>query len=320
MIMNDLFYLELKVKLRCENLGPEVVFMSSSELNLSTFRTDSTRRLKMVKTIKRLSVTSPYQLLSFLLLAALLILPVNVFAAAFPGPDNFGYTGTAIPLNLRDISTTGTDVGLDGTDDVTRTVTIGFSFEFYGATYTQIIISSNGFISFGPGSSSHCCNGYPIPTAGGAENYIAGWWTDLYPRSGGIIRTQLIGTTGNREFIIGFYDVGFFGSASTRNTFEIILHEGSNNVEIAISDVKFDGNHNMVAGIENADGSDGIEIEFVDHSNTTYSDGDSVISNQGYLFSITPIPTLNEWGMIIFSLLMAGTAVWFIKKENWQNG
>ena len=29
----------------------------------------------------------------------------------------------------------------------------------------------------------------------------------------------------------------------------------------------------------------------------------------------TTIPTLNEWGMIIFSLLMAGSAFWFIRKE-----
>ncbi len=29
-----------------------------------------------------------------------------------------------------------------------------------------------------------------------------------------------------------------------------------------------------------------------------------------------PIPTLNEWGMIVFSLLMAGSAFWFIKKKS----
>ena len=31
------------------------------------------------------------------------------------------------------------------------------------------------------------------------------------------------------------------------------------------------------------------------------------------------IPTLNEWGLIIFSLLMAGSAFWFIRKEHHKN-
>ena len=34
-----------------------------------------------------------------------------------------------------------------------------------------------------------------------------------------------------------------------------------------------------------------------------------------YTVSSGAIPTLNEWGMMIFSLLMAGAAFWFIRKE-----
>ena len=28
------------------------------------------------------------------------------------------------------------------------------------------------------------------------------------------------------------------------------------------------------------------------------------------------VPTMNEWGMIIFSLFMAGLSLWFIRKQN----
>ena len=31
------------------------------------------------------------------------------------------------------------------------------------------------------------------------------------------------------------------------------------------------------------------------------------------------VPTMNEWGMIIFSLLMAGFAVWFIRKKEYRS-
>ncbi|TES91722.1 MAG: IPTL-CTERM sorting domain-containing protein, partial [Desulfobacteraceae bacterium] len=30
----------------------------------------------------------------------------------------------------------------------------------------------------------------------------------------------------------------------------------------------------------------------------------------------SPIPTMNEWGMIIFSLLMAVSALWFIRRRS----
>ena len=44
--------------------------------------------------------------------AATLSLCGNAFAVAFPGPDTFGYTGTEITNNLRDIRSTGTNVPL----------------------------------------------------------------------------------------------------------------------------------------------------------------------------------------------------------------
>lgn len=81
-----------------------------------------------------------------LLLATML--STSAQAVSFPGPDSYGYEGTLIPLNLRDVSTTGTDVGLDNVDDDTATTAIGFTFNYYGNNYSQVEISSNGFISF----------------------------------------------------------------------------------------------------------------------------------------------------------------------------
>lgn len=286
----------------------------------------------MIKTAEKLSgkftTIISCQLFSFLLLISLLFLPVNVFAVDFPGPDSFGYTGALIPLNLRDISTTGTDVDFDDEDDGVAVVSIGFSFVFYGVTYTEIEISTNGFITFSPTEESQCCSGEPIPDASDPNNYIAGWWEDLDLGEGGIIRTQLIGTPGNQEFVIGFYGVRDNDDPdNVVNTFEIILHEGSNDIELAIDDIQFDDVDDKVTGIENADGTDGIEVIFVEGDDQSYSNGDSVISNQGYLFSTesapmsvpTSVPTVNEWGMVILSLLMAGAAFWFIRKESYKN-
>jgi len=69
------------------------------------------------------------------------------------------------------------------------------------------------------------------------------------------------------------------------NKFEIILHEATGDIELAIEDIQFDDVDDKVVGIENTDGTDGIEVIFVESGDPTYTNGDSVISNQGYCFS-----------------------------------
>jgi hypothetical protein len=232
----------------------------------------------------------------FLIFFCLFVSAANVYAVPFPGPDSFGYTGTAIPLNLRDVSVTGTDVGLDSADDAVAVVPIGFTFEYYGVSYTQVEISSNGFITFSPTGNSECCSGESIPNTSSPNNYIAGWWEDLDPGAGGIIRTGLIGAPGSRVFVVGFYNVRDYDDPThVVNTFEIILHEGTNDIELAIQDIQFDDVDNKVVGIENLDGTDGIEIIYVTSNDPAYSNGDSVISNQGYYFSSPKIssPEIN---------------------------
>ena len=131
-------------------------------------------------------------------------------ATLFPGPDAAGYTGTSIPNNLRDISSSGTVLNL-GDDEVSSALPIGFSFDFYGNTYTDAFVSSNGFITFNGGGDAGCCTGNPLPTLGGdPTNLVAGLWTDLFPPgTGGNVRYETLGGPGNQEFVVGFYGVQF---------------------------------------------------------------------------------------------------------------
>lgn len=224
------------------------------------------------------------QLMPLLFLTA--VLSSTAQAVSFPGPDAYGYHGALVPLNLRDIRTSGTDLGLDNSDDDTATTPIGFSFNYYGNSYTQVEVSSNGFISFSPSGEDGCCSADPIPDSNNPNNVIAGWWQDMDTRESGIIRAETRGAVGSREFIVGFYDVADYDEPELAiNTFEIILHEATGDIEIAIKDAKFDDADDKVSGIENADGSDGIEIIFVESDDPSYANGDSVLSNQGYCFS-----------------------------------
>ena len=111
-------------------------------------------------------------LISCIGVLALLVVPGAANATLFPGPDAAGYTGTSIPNNLRDISSSGTLVpgGVNSCDDcVSGALPIGFSFDFYGNTYTDAFVSSNGFVTFNNNPRAGCCAGQHLPTPQGVS-------------------------------------------------------------------------------------------------------------------------------------------------------
>ncbi|MBK7764067.1 MAG: hypothetical protein IPI46_12095 [Bacteroidetes bacterium] len=103
----------------------------------------------------------------------------SALTAIAPSAPPTGYSVASIPF--APISAPGSvNAGPIGDDVVSGTIPIGFPFNFYGNTYTNFVISTNGFISFDAAPGSGCCSGGIIPTAGGPNNLIAAMWDDLY--------------------------------------------------------------------------------------------------------------------------------------------
>jgi len=63
-------------------------------------------------------------------------------------------------------------------DDGSRVVDLPFNFRYYGQTYNQITICSNGWLSFGATDMQDFYNCY-IPAALGPKAMVAGYWDDL---------------------------------------------------------------------------------------------------------------------------------------------
>jgi len=106
------------------------------------------------------------------------------FLAALGGeaaswPEDPVYSGNLCTINWIEILTTGTGVNL-ADDEVKGPFPIGFSFPFYGQTFTEFSISSNGFMFFGSGDTFHN-NHCPLPNENSPENIIALLWDDLDP-------------------------------------------------------------------------------------------------------------------------------------------
>ncbi len=195
-----------------------------------------------------------------------------------PGPDASGYTCAGITASLTDISSTGTDVFLSD-DQVSGAVPIGFSFNFYGTAYTSAYISSNGFLTFTGSGSNGCCSGQTLPNAAEPNNLIAGYWEDLNPSMGGQIDYKTIGSSPNRKFITQWSWVPHYG-VSDALTFQIVLIEGSNNIEVHGSSAPTDGGYH-VTGVENSAGNRGLR----------FKSGDYSLSNLGVRFTAgTPAP------------------------------
>ena len=121
------------------------------------------------------------------------------------------YTPELIPPQI--LGSPQTTTALNGGDDSTRLVQLGFPFEYYGQIYTSAYVSSNGFVSF-QGPNHLCCSGVPMAQA--QRNTIYGYWTDLI--SGGNPYYRL--SEGSALF--GWYNTFEFGTQNP-NTFEIGL-------------------------------------------------------------------------------------------------
>ena len=69
-------------------------------------------------------------------------------------------------------------------DDSSQQVTLGFTFNFFGASYTQIYVNSNGNITFGVGDGDFTES---VSEFLDTPPRIGGIWDDLNPAAGGTV-------------------------------------------------------------------------------------------------------------------------------------
>jgi hypothetical protein len=166
-----------------------------------------------------------------------------------------------------DVASTGTRVSLRD-DEVSPPIHLGFSFRFYDATRTEASVSSNGFLILGDETHDGCCPADPVPHCAAPNGMIAGFWTDLNPEpaegGGGAIYYDTLGSAPDRRFVVQFDDVPKLvdeGSDPHPTTWEIILHEGTNEVLVQYRDAQ-SGPKAVSLGIENGDGCRGVQWMF----------------------------------------------------------
>ena len=132
-------------------------------------------------------------------------------------------------------------------DDVwSPVITLPFNFCFYGNSYTQCVMGSNGIISFNTalassGSGFQYNNSLPSTVGSLFANSIYGVYHDIDPSVGGEVGWELITlNTGCRALVAGWSDVPMYSDKSILYTGMMVLYENSNVIEVYIKEKKID--------------------------------------------------------------------------------
>ncbi|MBK7310273.1 MAG: gliding motility-associated C-terminal domain-containing protein [Sphingobacteriaceae bacterium] len=150
-------------------------------------------------------------------------------------------------------------------DSGTGALPIGFTFCFFGQTYTQFYIGSNGWIAFTAGQSTGFVSA-AIPNAGFVpKNCIMGPWQDWHPgiAGGPYICYQTLGVAPCRRLVVSWRQCPMYSCTTTKGTFQIIIYETTNLIENHLTSkpacTQWAGG-TAVEGIHNLAGTIGITV------------------------------------------------------------
>lgn len=202
------------------------------------------------------------------------------------GPDGYGYyayetddPGASAAYDWLEISPTlgGPGTAVTGTgNDWQVLVNTPFPIRFYGQQYTQISIGADGWVKPGAESGGMLYRNVGIPTAEEPNGMICVFWDDLYPnhpQRGGDVSHYHDAATG--RFIIEYNAVPHYAPPESTVTAQIVFYNatvrptltGDNEFQLQYRELNYHGpgsdvDADATVGIENAGGTDGIQIVY----------------------------------------------------------
>lgn len=178
------------------------------------------------------------------------------------------YSTGAIPY--APYAFTGGNPVLVNLDDLwSPAITIPFCFDFYGTVYNQLVIGTNGVITFDATQANGTCPwtiNVPAPNPGLPLNSIMAPFQDINPTiptsSGNTsINWQVYGTAPCRVFVVNWNDLAMYGPGCTgfTSTSQVVLHESTNIIDIFIENKSTCMSWNNGGGIEGLQNANGTQ-------------------------------------------------------------
>ena len=199
----------------------------------------------------------------------------GVVGAFTGGPDARGYSwidsdttgGPAYVWN--DISATGTLLGTG--DDNLYSLTLPYSFYFYGDMQTAVWVSTNGWLCLGSNPGTSAPANTTVPNAAAPNRAVFAFWDDLNvvaSDSSGIFYRNF-GSSPNCSTVVMWKDARRKGANGgglnplNQVSFEIVLYEGGRIVvryrDCSVGDARYNWGRDATAGTENQTGTVGLQ-------------------------------------------------------------
>ncbi|MCF6169547.1 MAG: cohesin domain-containing protein [Bacteroidales bacterium] len=207
-------------------------------------------------------------------------------AGVLPADEVQNYSLTTSAALMTPIS--GGSAGPTG-DHAHSDVNIGFSFEYAGTNYTQLRISTSGWVSMDlSGDDLTSGENDRLFFAADPANALAPWWDKLLADGSSGISYLTSGTAPNRVFTVEWNNVLTYNSVSTsRISFQLKLHETTNAIEFCYGTAAA-GTHNTNEGASiGIKGTTGGAGDFIEATTATRN---TMVTN---LVSDTDWPTVN---------------------------
>ena len=185
----------------------------------------------------------------------------DVSSIAYEPP--FPFTGLSNPVSV-------------GADDIfSPVIPLPFDFCYFGDTYNEVVIGSNGIISFDVSQAEQFCSfsigaGETVPTTAFHQNSIM-MFHDIDPRWGTAeVGYEVLGEAPCRTLVVAFANVPYYNFNDPNNTaistFQMVLYETTNAIDFYLQ-TKPDPNTVLtspindgraVLGIQNSTGTQGF--------------------------------------------------------------
>ena len=174
------------------------------------------------------------------------------------GPDEFGYVWVDSDEDNGPtygwIDPSGHNPLYMTDDDNQGPFGLEFPFSFYGQTFYDFRVCSNGFISFTSSATTYSNTSIPSPTA--PLDLVAPFWEDLNPGGGG----QIYWYADDEMAVVSWVDVPAFSSGYGPFTFQVILYP--NGRILFQYENMIPQNNRATIGIQDGTGSIGLQVAF----------------------------------------------------------
>lgn len=193
----------------------------------------------------------------------------------------------------------------------------GHSLEFFGTTYNDLYVSSNGYITFGSGASNWTSVPLDVQTI---RPMIAGLFTDLDSRSDAT--SQVFANTATPgQIIVTWVGMGHCCTTyAVRSTFQLVIRSDQSTIPAGQGRIGFF--YDSVTDTASASAGFGDGLAAVNPGEVAFHSLQpaSALNNAAprwYNLSggvptpptaVQPVPTLSEWSLIVLGLALASAA------------